>query len=149
MNNVIDGIKELQTNLKTPPLKDLGQKKTKAMVDELNANLPIFERAGFGLLRMEIEMGVSPNIIAMFSICSRMDKEQQHQLLGEVRSNRMLHMVLSLLFKSSGLIDFVNIGDLQFYVMKVTLGTLPKVSLVFNREKNPESKLPVPPPELA
>jgi hypothetical protein len=143
---------DLMTHLTQPAqpiLKDLAQKKAKEMAESLTADLPIFEKAGFGLIRVEIEIGVTPNVTAMFSIRSRLNEAQQKELLDEVRSNRKLHGILSLLFKAETLVDFVDLGELKFYRMKVTLGTLPKVSIIYDRPTHAGRSNPKPAPEVA
>lgn len=135
MNNIVDDIKDAHAALTPPPLKELAQKKAKEMTDQLNSDLPVFEQAGFGLVRMDIEIGITPNVTAMFAIRSRLDEAQKNKQLKEVRSNRRLHTLLTLLFKSEALIDFVDIGELECYVIKITLGTRPTVTLVYQHSK--------------
>ncbi len=113
-------------------LSDLGHRRTQAVLQELHDDLPVFEKAGFFLHSMEVELGVSPKLIPRFRVAHSISPEAQQEILEEVRQKRVLHTLLALLFKSSHLSDIMKIGDLEFHAFKIEVGAIPTVSLVFS-----------------
>lgn len=113
-------------------LADLGHRKTHAVLQELHDDLPIFERAGFVLHSMEVELGMSPKLIPRFRVDHAISAEEQAALLQETRHKRVLHTLLGLLFKSSHLSEIMKIGNLEFHAFKIEVGAVPAVSLVFS-----------------
>ena len=114
-----------------PDFKNATHRKMKEMVDELHDDLPIFERAGYKLDKLEVELGIAPKLIPHFKVEKLLCKEEQDAILKEVRPNRILHLLLSSLFKASYLKDIMQIGNLDFHALKIELAASPKVHLIF------------------
>ena len=112
-------------------ITDAGHRKIKAMLDELNADLPIFEKAGYKLHSLEVEVGISPKLIPHFRVCEHISKDEQKAILEEVRHKRILHALLSSLFKSSYLKNVLRVGDLDFHGLRIELSAIPTVRLQF------------------
>jgi len=112
-------------------ITDAGHRKIKDMLDELHDDLPIFEKAGYKLHSLEVEIGISPKLIPHFRICEHISEEEQKAILEEVRHKRVLHMLLSSLFKSSYLKKVLRVGNLDFHGLKIELSAIPTVKLLF------------------
>lgn len=112
-------------------LADAGHRKIKELLDELNADLPIFEKAGYKLHSLEVEVGISPKIIPHFRVCKHISEEEQKAILEEVKQKRMLHALLASLFKSSYLKKVLRVGNLDFHGIRIELSAVPTVRLQF------------------
>jgi hypothetical protein len=112
-------------------ITDAGHRKIKQMLDELHEDLPIFEKAGYKLHSLEVEIGISPKLIPHFRVCEHITEEKQKAILEEVRHKRMLYMLLLSLFKSSYLKKILRIGNLDFHGLKIELSAVPTVRLLF------------------
>jgi hypothetical protein len=112
-------------------ITDFGHKKIKILIDELHEDLPIFERAGYKLHNLEVELGLSPKLIPYFKIEKHISEEEQKALLDEVKQKRIVHALLSSLFKSAYLQKVLRIGGLEFFGLKVELAAVPTVHLLF------------------
>ena len=137
MNSMFDHMKDeaiKECNNGTHVITDLGHKKIKDLTDELHDDLPIFERAGYSLHSLEVELGVSPKLIPHFRVHKQISKEEQQAILDEVKHKRLISLLLSSLFKSSYLKEVLRIGDLDFHGLKIELAAIPKVHLLFWKE---------------
>jgi len=112
-------------------ISDAGHRKIKEMLDELNADLPIFEKAGYKLHSLEVEVGISPKLIPHFRVCQHISEDEQKVILKEVRHKRILHALLSSLFKSSYLKNVLRVGNLDFHGLRIELSAIPTVRLQF------------------
>jgi hypothetical protein len=112
-------------------ITDAGHRKIKEMLDELNSDLPIFEKAGYKLHSLEVEVGISPKLIPHFRVCEHITEEEQKAILEEVRHKRILHALLSSLFKSSYLKKVLRVGNLDFHGLRIELSAVPTVRLQF------------------
>ena len=112
-------------------ISDFSHQRIKDVMDELHADLPILEHAGFKLHRLEVELGVTPKIIPHFRVIEHPSPEQQRKILDEAKQKRLLHLMLSSLFKVSYLQRMLKIGDLEFHALKIEVCAVPKVHLIF------------------
>ena len=112
-------------------ISDAGHRKIKKLLDELNSDLPIFEKAGYKLHSLEVEVGISPKLIPYFRVCEHISEEEQKAILDEVRHKRVLHALLSSLFKSSYLKKVLRVGNLDFHGIRIELSAIPTVRLQF------------------
>ena len=134
VENLLNGIKaEVQKEGEETVHKitDVGHRKMKEVIDELHDDLPIFERAGYSLHSLEVELGIAPKLIPHFKVDKQISKEEQLAILDEVKHKRVLYLLLSSLFKSSYLKEILKIGNLEFHGLKVELAAVPKVHLLF------------------
>ena len=115
----------------THVITDIGHRKIKNLTDELHDDLPIFERAGYSLHSLEVELGISPKLIPHFRVHKQISQEEQQAILDEVKDKRLLTLLLTSLFKSSYLKEVLRIGDLDFHGLKIELSAIPKVNLLF------------------
>lgn len=141
LDNIIESVKEEVTKGQEAlegsitetehKITDAGHRKMKDLVDELHEDLPIFERAGYKLHSLEVELGITPKLIPHFKVEKHISKEEQQTLLNEVKHKRVLHLLLSSLFKASYLKKVLRIGNLDFNGLKIELSAIPTVRLLF------------------
>ncbi len=141
LDDIKDGAAKMEEEIETAvqeeieagtiKIKDFGHKKIKILIDELHDDLPIFERAGYKLHNLEVELGLSPKLIPYFKIEKHISEEEQKALLAEVKSKRIIYALLSSLFKSAYLQKVLRIGGLDFFGLKVELAAIPTVHLLF------------------
>lgn len=141
LNELVESVKEevtkeeeaLKEGIRDAEYKitDMGHKKMKNLMDELHDDLPVFEKAGYKLHSMEVDLGISPKLVPYFTVVRHISKEEQQAILDEVKQKRMLHLLLSSLFKSSYLKEVLKIGNLDFHGLKIELAAVPTVRLVF------------------
>lgn len=115
-------------------LKDMALEKVVDKIDEFNAALPAFEEAGFTLKRLDIEIGISPAVIARFDIRKLTNQQDQESALRKLQGDASLHSLLNSMLKACKLHHIMRIGDLDLIGVVVTLSTLPSVKLVFGEE---------------
>ena len=130
VNSVINNLKS-EIVKEEQVIADAGHRKIKDMLDELNADLPIFEKAGYKLHSLEVEVGISPKLIPHFRVCDHISEEAQKAILEEVRHKRILHALLASLFKSSYLKKVLRVGNLDFHGIRIELSAVPTVRLQF------------------
>ncbi len=141
LNEIVESVKEevikeedaLKEGIRDTQYKitDMGHKKIKDLMDELHDDLPVFEKAGYKLHSMEVEIGISPKLIPYFIVEKQISQEEQQAILDEVKHQRVLHLLLKSLFKSSYLKEVLKIGDLEFHGLRIELAAMPTVRLLF------------------
>ncbi len=134
VNELLESVKEeaiKEGNESIHKITDVGHKKIRDLTDELHDDLPIFERAGYSLHSLEVELGISPKLIPHFKVEKQISQEEQQTILDEVKHKRILSLLLSSLFKSSYLKEILKIGNLEFHGLKIELSAIPKVRLLF------------------
>lgn len=130
IKNAVGGSKDSPKPEK-PELKDLGQRKLVELAQEFNKNLPLFERAGFKLKHLEIEINLSPKFIVHFHIQRQISEEEKLAVLKEISGKRILKMVMEALFKASGLKEYLKVGGLNFLGVAIHVGAIPTVRVLF------------------
>ncbi len=126
--------------------RHLGHDKVVDMANQFHSSLPIFEKAGFKLQNLEIEVGISPKIIPHFMIIGQPSEEQQKQAISEMQSHRLMKPVMDALVKASYLHKHIKIGNLPFIGLEVHFAIVPTVRLIFGKHRYPieTPALPIP-----
>ena len=107
-------------------------RKTIDIIEDIRSFLPILEEAGFKLNRLQIEVGLSPKIITLFETTPDASPERGRELLGEVKSSRLMRAMLEGLVKAAALQQHVHLPGMDFAGVEVAVGPIPSVRLVFN-----------------
>lgn len=115
-------------------LKDMALERVVDKIDEFNAALPAFEEAGFTLKRLDVEIGISPAVVARFDIRKIADRAERESALRRLQGETSLHSLLNSMLKACKLHRVMRIGDLELIGIAVTLSTLPSVKLVFGED---------------
>lgn len=121
-------------------LGDFALSKVIDRIDQFDEALPVFERIGFELVRLDVEIGISPSVSARFDINRIPTEEEQKQALASLQGDGSLHTLLNSMLKACKLHQHLQVGRLEFNALVVTLATLPSVQMVFG-EPRPEDEL--------
>ncbi len=132
-------------------LRHFGHDKVVDIANQFHSALPAFEKAGFKLQNLEIEVGISPKIIPHFMIVEQPSEEEKKQAIKEIQSNRLMKPVMDALLKASYLHRHIKIGDLPFIGLEVHFAIVPTVRLIFGKHRYPVAApalpIPVAPPQ--
>lgn len=113
-------------------ITDYAQKKVATATTNFMAHLPLYERAGFSLRTLDLELGITPHLTPRFALGTVPPKEERDALLVEARAaGGSAHAVLTALFKAVELKDLLSLGSLELVGLNVRLSTIPSVRLVF------------------
>lgn len=115
--------------------RHMGHDKVVDIANQFHSSLPIFEKAGFKLQNLEIEVGISPKIIPHFMIIDQPSEEEKKQAIKEIKSNRLMKPVMDALIKASYLHRYIKIGDLPFIGIEVHFAIVPTVRLIFGKHR--------------
>ncbi len=115
-------------------LKDMALEKVVDKIDEFNEALPAFEEAGFTLKRLDIEIGISPAVVARFDIRKIANEKERKSALLKLQGETSLQSLLNSMLGACRLHHVMRIGDLELIGIAVTLSTLPSVKLIFGEE---------------
>ena len=109
-------------------------RKTIDIIDDMRSFLPILEEAGFKLDRLQIEVGLSPKIITLFETRPGLTPEHGRELLGQVKSSRLMRAMLEGLVKAAALQQHVHLPGMNFVGIEVAVGPIPNVRIVFKAQ---------------
>lgn len=113
-------------------LSDYAQRKVALAVNDFTKCLPLYERAGFTLRCLDLELGITPHLTPRFTIGTIPPQEERKKLLEDARKlGSSASAVLTALFKAVELKHFLELGNLELVGLNVTLSTIPSVRLVF------------------
>lgn len=112
-------------------LGDLGMEKLKAVITEVTAAFPVFERAGFEVEEVQIEIGLAPKLMPRFKHTRTITPEEQEKLLAEVAHQKLVKFMLISLFKSIKMKSLIQDPKLEFHAIEIDLTAVPSVRGIF------------------
>lgn len=107
--------------------------KQAAAINEFTRWAPTFERAGFSLLGLDVEVGLPPKMIARFGYERRIPDAEKEKILREVKEERGLNKLMGALFKAVELQEGVQLERLNLSHIAVHIGAIPRVSVCYRR----------------
>ena len=113
-------------------IKSAMEKKISKATEDLEAALPTITKAGFELISLDIEVGTMPKIIPRFKIIKEISKDKRDAVKREAATNRMTKSILMALINTQ-LISKIKIGGLQFKIIELHMGTIPKARIRFEK----------------
>ncbi|MEE4245849.1 MAG: hypothetical protein V2I33_10575 [Kangiellaceae bacterium] len=119
-------------------LSDIGMDKLKSVIAEVTAAFPVFERAGFEIEEVQVEIGMVPKFMPRFRLVNEISVEEQQVLLDEVADKKLVKFMLISLFKSSKMQKLIQDPKLSFHAIEIDLTAVPSVRGVFKTVSNPE-----------
>ena len=102
-------------------------------VDECTECLPLFEEAGFSLVRFDFDVGLSPKLLPRFMINRVASEEEQKEALEKVRKRRVVAAIMKALFKAAQMHDVLRVGHLCFMGVEVNVSAMPTVKMIFGQ----------------
>ncbi len=123
----------------TPLFDELGVTKLKAVVSEIYDALPLFERAGFVVDELQLEIGVSSKFMPRFKIMYEVDDKTQQALIAEASDKKLIKFVLISLFKACHMQHLLKDPNLKFYAIEIDLTDVPAVRGIYKRVSNPDN----------
>jgi len=118
---------------------ELGVEKLKSVIAEVTQAFPIFERAGYEVEEVQVEIGMMPKLMPRFRLVKEISVEEQQALLDEVSSKKLVKFMLISLFKSTKMKNLIQDPKLEFHAIEIDLTAVPSVRGVFRSIKNSEN----------
>ncbi|WP_144391742.1 hypothetical protein [Pleionea sediminis] len=112
--------------------------KLKAVIDEVTASFSLFEKAGFEVEEVQVEIGVAPKLMPRFKYVRDISPNEQEKLIAEAGDKKLVKFMLISLFKSAKLQKLIQDPKLEFYAIEIDLTAVPSVRGVFRSIKNSE-----------
>ncbi len=117
---------------------DLGMEKLKAVIDEVTSSFAIFEKAGFEVEEVQVEIGVAPKLIPRFKHLRDIPIADQEALIEEAGDRKLVKFMLISLFKSSKMQKLIKDPKLEFHAIEIDLTAVPSVRGIFKAIRNSE-----------
>jgi len=103
------------------------------MINNLNEALPILKEYGFGLIELEIELGVPPKLVTHFDMSNEdFTEELRDKILDEMQNNKIASLIVKSLYNAYNLQKKIKIKDLKFAEIEIEASLPPSVKLKFN-----------------
>jgi hypothetical protein len=116
-----------QVAQKANEVRDAGTARVGEMLDEFNAALPVIREAGYGLVKVEIQLGLPPKFVATFGAPVDATEERTAALLEKHGENKIAVMVLKALEVQTRF----KIAGLKPSGLEIELGLTPHVTVRF------------------
>ena len=121
---------EIWTNIKSA-----GKDKLKNGIQNLNAALPEIEKAGFILVRLDVDIALLPRLFARFKQVHLISTEERESILLKTKKNKFLNFILIGLFKAADIKNEINIDNINLEEIELEIGLTPSAKLIFRREE--------------
>ena len=113
--------------------KDSGTAKIKEVLENIGGSSAIFEKSGYELRNVSINLGLPPVISSDFHFIRDISKEEQQKILDETKESRVVHLLIKCLLKASDYFDMVKVGDYKLSNVKIALGLVPGIEINFSK----------------
>ena len=137
---VKDKISDLKENIwgdeqkeRMQEFKDSGTAKIKDVLENIGGSSAIFEKSGYQLNGVSINLGLPPVISTDFHFIKDISKEEQAQILEETKGSRVIHLLIKCLLKASDYFDKVKVGDYKLNSVKIAMGLAPGIEVNFSK----------------
>lgn len=118
---------------------ELGADKLKAVISEVTAAFPLFEKAGYRIEEVQVEIGVMPKLMPRFSLVKEIDIAEQEALLKEAEDKKLVKFMLISLFKSTKMKNLIQDPKLEFHAIEIDLTAVPSVRGIFKSIENTDN----------
>ncbi len=137
--NKITSSNSSSSNEQEPKLiSEVGVDKLKAIIAEVTAAFPIFEKAGFEIEELQIEVGLVPKFLPRFKQVKTISQQDQDAILQEVQNKKLVKFMLISLFKSTKMQSLIQDPKLEFYGLEIEVTAVPAVRGIFRSIKDSE-----------
>jgi hypothetical protein len=123
-------------NSSSPVMGEMGMEKLKAVIDEVTSSFPLFEKAGFHVEEVQVEIGMTPKLMPRFKQVKEVSVSEQEALLQQAGEKKLVKFMLISLFKSSKMKNLINDPKLDFHGIEIDLTAVPSVRSIFRSAKN-------------
>jgi hypothetical protein len=120
-------------------LSELGMEKLKAVIAEVTSAFPLFERAGFSVEEVQVEIGLAPKLMPRFKHVRTLTPEEQTNILAEACDKRLVKFMLISLFKSVNMQNLIQDPKLQLHAIEIDLTAVPSVRGIFKTTHNSDN----------
>ena len=115
---------------------EMGMEKLKAVIDEVTSSFPLFEKAGFHVEEVQVEIGMTPKLMPRFKQVKEVSVSEQEALLQQAGEKKLVKFMLISLFKSSKMKNLITDPKLDFHGIEIDLTAVPSVRSIFRSAKN-------------
>lgn len=116
-------------------IKNTGKDKLKNGIRNLNDALPEIEKAGFILVRLDVDIALLPRLFARFKQEHLISDEERESILKKTKKNKFLNFILIGLFKAADIKNEVDIDSMDLQEIELEIGLTPSAKLIFRREE--------------
>ena len=112
-------------------LNETAIEKLKAIIQEVTTEFPLFERAGFVVEEVQVEIGAVPKLMPRFKITRELSSQEQEDFLQEVADKKLIKFMLLSLFKASRMKNLIQDPGLEFCAIEIDLAAMPVVRGIY------------------
>lgn len=123
----------------------LSTTKLKALIMTLNKAEPIFHKAGYLMVELDVVFGEKPKLTPHFKRMKSISDEQQSALLAELNEQQLIKFILISLHKSSRMQSLFIDSELYYYGMEIDISSVPSVKTIFKRKDSMAQVIPLKP----
>ena len=124
-------------------LKDFSDDTLARTAERFDEATPYIEQAGYDIREIEVGLGLSPRLVAHLELRELISEAEQSQILADTKDKKMVHNILSSLFKASNARRKLKFKRFHFTRIELELSLLPTIVLKF--APNEGTSLSVPP----
>ncbi len=122
-----------------PVMGELGIEKLKSVIAEVSAAIPLFEKAGYEVEEIQVEIGMTPKLMPRFRVAREISVAEQQHMLEEAGERKLVKFILISLFKSTKMKNLIQDPKLEFHSIEIDLTAVPSVRGIFKTGKNTEN----------
>jgi hypothetical protein len=114
--------------------KEGGINKARESLESIGNSTALFIKSGYELNGVTINLGLPPVIVSDFHYLKDISDEERAAVLAEVKSSKIVHLLITCLLKARDFFEKVKVGDYKMNIVSVTIGLTPGITITFNRE---------------
>lgn len=108
-------------------------KMTNSITDDLDAAMPLIEKAGYSITGLEAELSLPPEVTTSFELVKVVDKKIQEQILDSLKNNKIGELVLRSLMQAFTLNENVSVKDMNLKSIEITISLPPYVTIQYEK----------------
>jgi hypothetical protein len=118
---------------------------------EINASIPVLQQAGYELSGVDVELSPVQRVLAHLHRVEDVSVSILQSLLSASSQRKLTHALLAALIQAEAMADEVDLENLVYFKLMVTVGPIPAVRLCWQSEDEAfvaEQRAPTSPPSV-
>lgn len=113
--------------------KDSGTNKIKEIFQQISDSNDLIQRSGFMLIDLEVDLGIPPEIGAIFNQKIKINQSEKEEILKQAEDKKIVKLILNCLFKASEYYDKISLASYKLDKIVLTLGLTPGIKIIFSK----------------
>jgi hypothetical protein len=120
----------------TETLAGLGAEKSREILSQANLLLQLLQSAGYGIVSLEIELGIPPKITIKLKTGPAVKEEKLAAILREHADKKVITGIVASLIQANRLRDSVTVETLELGEVQIILTATPNITMQWTDRTN-------------